>query len=383
MKRLALVALLLAAVPATPSQAATVGMNGTTLSYVSTPGEANHPIFHHRAEDELVVYDSRVNEQSVTAGPGCAQDGESTVICPRAGVARAEFLLGERGPLDFTPDSLTLTADVPVPVEVSAAVGSLARVSYIDLRPIEATLDGVANDGPAGRGDQIGPGVDGVSGGDGADRIRGNDRPNFLDGDNGGDDVDAGAGADTLTLASYNDVGVDAVGLETRGADRGVCGPGTDTVYYDRSDTVEGCERQVLVTDQGFEYEGGPGADRIVADRGPATVHGRAGNDRLGAQRFVGGVVLFGDAGSDRLAGNTAEDTLDGGSGNDLIYGAEGDDFVTGGSGRDRISAGRGGDSVRARDGFTDTVACGSGRDTVTADRRDRVARDCERVSRR
>jgi hypothetical protein len=37
----------------------------------------------------------------------------------------------------------------------------------------------------------------------------------------------------------------------------------------------------------------------------------------------------------------------------------------------------------RALDGYRDDVRCGRGRDVVTADRVDRVDRDCERVTRR
>src|SRR5919202_4237613 len=39
-------------------------------------------------------------------------------------------------------------------------------------------------------------------------------------------------------------------------------------------------------------------------------------------------------------------------------------------------------DSIVAQDGGRDTVRCGRGRDVVTADLTDRVARDCETVSR-
>jgi hypothetical protein len=47
---------------------------------------------------------------------------------------------------------------------------------------------------------------------------------------------------------------------------------------------------------------------------------------------------------------------------------------IRGSSGNDRISA---------RDRARDNVNCGSGRDRVTADRIDKVAANCERVSRR
>lgn len=345
--------------------AATVSVSAGTLRYAAAEGEANHPIFHHRAEDELVVYDAKIPGPGVIAGPGCTQDGPDTAICPRAGVAAADFALLDRGPASFTPDRVTLTASVPIPVTVRADSGSQAGVSYIDLLPISVSLDGVANDGPAGRGDNIGPGVDRVGGGDGADTLTGNDGDNLLSGDNGADNMSAGAGDDEIVGASFNDHGADAVGLETRGMDTVACGPGDDLVFYDRGDTFSGCERTVLVSDEGYDFQGTRRSERIIADRGPATVHGGGGNDRIGAQRGIGPVRLLGEAGNDRIAGNREDDILSGGSGRDTIFGAEG---------ADRISA---------RDSSTDTISCGPGRDTVTADRRDIVRRDCERVSRR
>jgi Ca2+-binding RTX toxin-like protein len=371
------------AVQAAPVQAATVELNAGTLRYTAAPGESNHPTLHYRAEDELVVYDADFARRTVEAGAGCIQDGDNTVICPRTGLTGAAIDLGGAGTGAEIGDSLGLTAAVPLPVSVQAAAGAAARVTYIDLRPVTVSLDGLANDGPAGRGDNVGTGVDGVAGGDGTDTISGNDGDNALNGNNGADQLSGEAGDDEITGASFNDVGADAVGLETRGADTLGCGAGDDVVYYDLSDTVRGdCELHVRVTDAGFAYQGTGGADRIIADRGPARVAGAAGNDRLGATRFVGGVVLLGDAGDDRLAGNVAADSLFGGKDDDQLFGAEGDDRLDGGRGRDGYSGGPGRDRILARDGFTDTIRCGSGRDTVTADRRDRVARDCERVSR-
>ena len=52
------------------------------------------------------------------------------------------------------------------------------------------------------------------------------------------------------------------------------------------------------------------------------------------------------------------------------------------GKGKDRVAAGAGPDVIYARDGDRDVIACGLGRDLVIADRKDKVARDCERVRR-
>ena len=45
------------------------------------------------------------------------------------------------------------------------------------------------------------------------------------------------------------------------------------------------------------------------------------------------------------------------------------------------MRGGPGDDRIVSEDGRTDTVSCGGGVDTVLADRKDRVSRDCERVS--
>jgi Ca2+-binding RTX toxin-like protein len=68
--------------------------------------------------------------------------------------------------------------------------------------------------------------------------------------------------------------------------------------------------------------------------------------------------------------------------GDDDLGGGRGDDVLVGGAGRDLLAAGAGRDLIRARDGRRDRIRCGAGFDRVRADRRDRVAGDCERVSR-
>jgi Ca2+-binding RTX toxin-like protein len=49
-------------------------------------------------------------------------------------------------------------------------------------------------------------------------------------------------------------------------------------------------------------------------------------------------------------------------------------------SGGDTLFSGAGNDTVFVRDGETDVVGCGSGRDVVFADDLDVVRRSCERV---
>jgi hypothetical protein len=62
------------------------------------------------------------------------------------------------------------------------------------------------------------------------------------------------------------------------------------------------------------------------------------------------------------------------------IGGSRDDDVVEDGDGGDSISMGAGDDRANTRDGFADDVSCGSGKDTVKADREDEIANNCEKV---
>jgi hypothetical protein len=116
---------------------------------------------------------------------------------------------------------------------------------------------------------------------------------------------------------------------------------------------------------------GGPRADRLNGGAGSDAIHGRAGNDRI---RGLGGNdCLFGEGGNDQVWGGPGNDTVSGGTGSDRLYGGAGRDRMQGGPGRDRIFA-----VDRARD----VIVCGRGRDTVRADRVDRII-GCESVRRR
>jgi hypothetical protein len=116
---------------------------------------------------------------------------------------------------------------------------------------------------------------------------------------------------------------------------------------------------------------GGPRADRLNGGPSSDAIHGRAGNDRI---RGLGGNdCLFGEGGNDQVWGGPGNDTVSGGKGSDQLYGGAGRDTVQGGLGRDRIFA---------VDRTRDVIACGGGRDTVRADRVDKIL-GCELVRRR
>jgi Tol biopolymer transport system component len=84
-----------------------------------------------------------------------------------------------------------------------------------------------------------------------------------------------------------------------------------------------------------------------------------------------------------RIVGTPRADSLRGTALRDLIDGRGGADRVVGRGGNDRLSGGAGDDTIVSRDRYRDGVDCGSGADRVIADYRDRVAQDCEHVTRR
>jgi len=65
------------------------------------------------------------------------------------------------------------------------------------------------------------------------------------------------------------------------------------------------------------------------------------------------------------------------------LFGTDAADRLAGTGGSDTILARGGADRISVRGGAVDLVRCGKGRDRVTADRKDRVGRDCEIVKRR
>ena len=104
----------------------------------------------------------------------------------------------------------------------------------------------------------------------------------------------------------------------------------------------------------------------------------------LVAAGAAGARVVVGTNGNDRLVGTAKADTISGRGGKDVILAGAGPDSVVAGAGRDSVDAGAGNDLVAIEyDGARDTVRCGRGLDTVTADLVDTVATDCELVGRR
>lgn len=92
--------------------------------------------------------------------------------------------------------------------------------------------------------------------------------------------------------------------------------------------------------------------------------------------------AILGTLVGDLLRGTGAADVIRGLAGDDVIRGLAGNDRLDGGPGANRYVAGAGNDRVKATNSARDKVSCGPGRDTVRADRRDRL-KGCEVVRHR
>ena len=132
------------------------------------------------------------------------------------------------------------------------------------------------------------------------------------------------------------------------------------------------CATTIRGTKRGDRLQGTNGGDRI---------RGGAGNDRIKARG--GDDCVAGYGGKDKIKGNGGDDKLKGGGGKDHIAGGGGKDKISGGGGKDVIKGGGGKDKIKVRGGGRDRVNCGGGKDKVIADRRDKVAKNCEKVKRK
>ena len=294
----------------------------------------------------------------VTAGAGCTQSGSRKAVCVLEPIGSIVASVGDGD------DSLSI-GDTVLPGKLNGGTGN----------------DHVFG----GRVDDI------VDGDEGDDTLNGYLGDDLLDGGPGADSIDGGDGIDTVDYSTRTaDLTV------TLGAGGGEAGEG---------DTLTNVENVAA----------GSGNDTITGGAGANALSGGAGNDHLNGAG--GSDALSGGSGDDALDGGSGGDTLDGGAGVDTAdYSArtnpvtatfdgvandgeagEGDnvldnvEVVEGGSGGDNLTGsdrshtfhGNGGDdTIVARDGATDTITCGAGNDTVTADAFDDVAADCEVVAR-
>jgi len=351
---------------AAPASAATMTSEGGAWTYRAAPGETNRVVVVAEDGELRVSDDVAIDLQA----PGCRRadwDDETIVRCPAGGALRVDAGDGA--------DRVTFLYDFPAGVTLSADGG-----------PGDDRLGGPTDEAAVS-----------LSGGEGNDELKGGFGPDTLDGGPGDDLLEGQAGDDTLLGGAGNET---LAGLD--GADRIDGGPGTDRIT---ADWLQDDPPGVRVTLAGGADDGRPGERdditgiEVIEVHQPAILTAAAGTP----VRFTvsetgpGSSRLVGSNGADQLRSFHYADVIDGRGGDDTIEGWYGDDVITGGRGRDDINAdagadactflvcrvGSGNDRVNVRDGERDSVKCGPGRDVVVADRKDRVAEDCEVVRRR
>lgn len=135
-------------------------------------------------------------------------------------------------------------------------------------------------------------------------------------------------------------------------------------------------------------FYGGEGTDRLIPGPGQDEVYGEGGEDTVDYSGRTAAVTV--DLATDQPVNGavgekdkikTVEHIL-GGGGADKLSGNDQANEILGGKGGDTISGRGGQDTIEARDSVKDTIACGTGSDTVNADYIDVVAADCETVKR-
>jgi Ca2+-binding RTX toxin-like protein len=267
-------------------------------------------------------------------------------------------------------------------------------VEYSRAEGVRVALNNVADDGAncPGAGcenDNVRDDVEDISTADGNDVIIGAAPPNNVFSGDGNDTVDTGAGDDRIFAAD--------------GEDSLLGGTGDDVLFgSEGSDLMRGAAGDDTLFSTGFDDDadnmfGGTGldlADYLEANSGVKVSLDNKPNDGVAAEkdnvhRDVEDVlgsdfndVLVGSKFSNELDGGNGRDRLRGLGGLDGLLGGRSADFLAAGGGADTLDSGAGPDRLLARGGGADDLSCGSSVDRGTADFRDRLAGDCDRVKR-
>lgn len=265
------------------------------------------------------------------------------------------------------------------------------------------TLDGVADDGAAGEGDNVGGtgnDVENVTGGSGADTITGNSAANVLNGGDGNDTIVGGTGDDTLTggagtgdTVSFadrtnpeDDVTVDL----TTNAATGPAGE-ADTLATFENATGGAGDDTLTGSTEANTLDGGAGDDNLVVDAAEGTNNadvyiGGAGTAdmlsyalRTGTTAANNHTITLDDVANDgvsgegdnvrssieQVTGGSAADTITGSDGADILVGGPGADTLNGGAGVDELLGGTGNDTLNGG-ADADVIDGGDNTDTVT-----------------
>jgi len=246
---------------------------------------------------------------------------------------------------------------------LDATGATSASVDYADhTAGVTVRLNGLADDGAAGEGDNVIGAVTGISGGSANDRLEAGPRSTGLFGGDGDDMLIGGAEGDYLNGGA--------------GDDDLQAGAGKDEL-------VGGPDADVLSGGDGPDEAsyGGSAPLRLSIGDGPNDGAAGEGDDIRGdVEALAGGTgddVLVGDDDANRLIAFGGHDVLRGGGGPDEIYGWGDGDELDGGPGRDEVSTRPrrlgGLDRALLTDSEQDTLACNGAAPLVQADAVDRL----------
>ena len=348
-----LTALAILALAAPAARAGSVRVDGGALRFTAGADERNELVLELEP-DAFVVRDFG---RALRAGPGCEPLSATSVSCSRDGVLAVEVSAGDR---DDSVESVLPNALLsgvrgvridggsgddrllgwrssdeirggPGADYMSGGPGNgrdTAVVDGVDANGggVSVTLDGTANDGLPGEGDDVAADVEAVVGGPGSDMLVGNAQPDRLDGAGGDDRLEGRGGEDQLDGADGVDAlsggaGADRIELADGSAPEPAdCGRGWDLARGDPHDAFAAdCEQYeaggVLRSNRPTRASGTPPGlpatvAAVVDARGgralvptgcastgscSGTVELRAGGTRLGRARFearAGEIVL-------------------------------------------------------------------------------------------
>jgi hypothetical protein len=354
-----------------------LGDAGSRLDTTALPAGASDPQQPWEAASPIwVTVTPGAGDDAMLTGPGPdVIESSSGTDLVRTGDGNDKF---EGGPIPDGPDD----------VDLGENTYDSDRIDYSERSgDIRYDPNGLADDGAAGEGDnlgvaatvQTGAGADTVVGsfeprygnrlmsGAGDDTVYGSSGTDEILGGEGDDELFGGAGDDSLRDPTYGGEG-------SSGNDTGSGGPGDDEIKLGGGDDEafgEAGEDRIESGPGNDSAAGGPGRDRIAL--GPGKDRGAGG---------AGGDLVLGEQGEDEFHGERGDDRLSGDVGRDSLFGGAGDDRIVAGM----VVVGPRGlreflESSGPLEGKPDRIDCEAGRDGVKIGARDSPV-GCESTSR-
>jgi Ca2+-binding RTX toxin-like protein len=311
--------------------AGTVQAAAPDLTFTATAGEANHLVVTRDATGVRLVDTGA----AVTAGAGCTSVAPNEVLCSAAPLTILDITILAGDMSDFVS---VVSGEFPTNARVRGEDGA-------DILEVGAFGFNFLNGGPGmdtlRGGNEVvtnvlngGPDADVISGGSDYDRLDYSTRMNPVTVDFDGDDGEAGEG--DVIGPGINGIrggaGNDSLFTGGSSVEDLYGGPGDDVLDARNCPTLS-CSGVMIA-------QGGAGDDELVGGSFMDLLSGEDGAD-----------TLRGGGQHDSLRGGSGADILRGGDGGDSLFAGPGMDLLIGGNGRDRLDGRQGADVLRTRDG--------------------------------